>query len=28
VFADDGLLRIGEDTRLCFSFLKHCGLSL
>ncbi len=28
VFADDGLMRIGEDTRLCFSFLKHCGLSL
>ena len=28
VFADDGLLRIGEDTRPCFSFLKHCGLSL
>lgn len=28
VFADDGLMRIGEDTRLCFSFLRHCGLSL
>ncbi len=28
VLADDGLLRIGEDTHLCFSFLKHCGLSL
>lgn len=28
VFADDRLLRIGEDTRLCFSFLQHYGLSL
>ena len=28
VSADDGLLRIGSDTKLCFSFLKHCGLSL
>ncbi len=27
VFADDGLVRIGEETRLCFSFLRHCGLS-
>ncbi len=28
VFADDGLMRIGSDSRLCFSFLAHCGLSL
>jgi len=28
VFADDGLMRIGEDTSLCFSFLRHCDLSL
>ena len=28
LFADDGLMRIGGDTRLCFSFLRHCGLSL
>lgn len=27
-FADDGHVRIGTDTRLCLSFLKHCGLSL
>ncbi len=28
VFADDGLMRIGSDSRLCLSFLAHCGLSL
>lgn len=28
VVADDGLMRIGSDSRLCFSFLAHCGLSL
>ena len=28
VSADDGLMRIGEDTSLCLSFLRHCGLSL
>ena len=28
VFAHDGLMRIGKDTRRCFSFLRHCGLSL
>ena len=28
VSADDGLMRIGGDTQLCLSFLKHCGLSL
>ncbi len=26
VFANDGPMRIGEDTRLRFSFLKHCDL--
>jgi hypothetical protein len=25
---DQGLRRIGDDTRLAFSFLRHCGLSL
>jgi hypothetical protein len=25
---DQGLSRIGHDTRLAFSFLRHCGLSL
>ena len=28
VFADDGLMRIGSDSRLCLSFLAHCGPSL
>ena len=27
-FADQGLERIGTDTAMCFSFLRHCGLSL
>jgi hypothetical protein len=26
--ADEGLSRIGNDTRLAFSFLQHCGLTL
>ena len=26
--ADQGLNRIGNDARLCFSFLRHSGLSL
>lgn len=26
--ADQGLARIGNDDRLCFSFLRHSGLSL
>lgn len=26
VFADDGLTRIGEDTRLYFSFHRHYGI--
>jgi transposase len=25
---DQGLCRIGNDTRLAFSFLRHCGLEL
>ncbi len=25
---DQGLCRIGNDTRLVFSFLRHCGLKL
>jgi transposase len=25
---DEGLCRIGNDTRLAFSFLRHCGLRL
>ena len=25
---DQGLSRIGHDTKLAFSFLRHCGLSL
>ncbi len=25
---DEGLCRIGNDTRLAFSFLRHCGLDL
>jgi hypothetical protein len=25
---DEGLCRIGDDTRLAFSFLRHCGLEL
>ena len=25
---DEGLCRIGKDTRLAFSFLRHCGLAL
>ena len=28
VFAYDAAMRIGEDVRLCFSFLRHRGLSL
>jgi putative transposase len=28
LWADDGLSRIGGDTKLCLAFLKHCGLSL
>jgi transposase len=26
--ADDGLMRIGTNTQLCFNFLAHTGLSL
>jgi hypothetical protein len=26
--SDEGLCRIGNDTRLAFSFLRHCGLKL
>lgn len=26
--ADDGLMRIGTNTQLCFNFLNHTGLSL
>jgi transposase len=26
--ADEGLMRIGSDTELCFAFLRHCGLLL
>ena len=26
--ADKGLSRIGSETRLCFAFLRHCGLRL
>jgi transposase len=26
--ADAGLCRIGNETALCFAFLRHCGLSL
>jgi len=26
--ADEGLCRIGNDTRLAFAFLRHCGLQL
>jgi hypothetical protein len=26
--AEDGLCRIGSEARLCFAFLRHCGLSL
>jgi hypothetical protein len=25
---DEGLCRIGSETRLCFAFLRHCGLRL
>ena len=25
---DNGLCRIGSDARLCFAFLRHCGLKL
>jgi hypothetical protein len=25
---DEGLCRIGNDSRLAFSFLRHCGLTL
>jgi transposase len=25
---DEGLSRIGNDTKLAFSFLRHCGLKL
>ena len=28
IHADEGLERIGNDTELCHSFLRHCGLSL
>jgi transposase len=28
VIAEDGLHRIGSDTRLCFAFLRHSGLTL
>lgn len=28
VHADRGLMRIGNDTAMCLSFLQHCGLSL
>jgi transposase len=28
VIAEDGLHRIGKDTRLCFAFLRHSGLTL
>ena len=27
-YADEGLSRIGNDARLCFAFLRHCGLRL
>jgi len=28
VIVDEGLCRIGNETRLAFAFLRHCGLNL
>ena len=28
VVVDEGLCRIGNETRLAFAFLRHCGLNL